>query len=71
MASGAEAPTPRPGERCPDRSLVDEWRAEVGDEEIARIVNAVRDDAAAGLLPGFTEKDALLRYWSDRPHTSA
>jgi hypothetical protein len=46
--------------------LFEAWRAEVGDEEIARIVQAVRDDAAAGALPAFTDKEALLAYWNGR-----
>jgi hypothetical protein len=36
-------------------TLLDDWRAEVGDDEIARIVHEVRRDAAAGLIPSFTD----------------
>ncbi|MDQ6614557.1 MAG: hypothetical protein M3083_07380 [Actinomycetota bacterium] len=52
-------------------SLLDDWRAEVGDEEIVRIVDATRRDAAQGLIPGFTERDDLLAYWSERAHRQA
>jgi hypothetical protein len=51
-------------------TLFDAWRAEVGDEEIARIVEAARADAASG-LPAVTDKDALLAYWNGRRHSSA
>lgn len=47
-------------------SLLEEWRAEVGDEEIARRVRAARHDAATGALPAFTDKEALLAYWNGR-----
>ena len=68
MASKSEGPKPNDVANQP--TLLEEWRAEVGDEEIARIVRAVRDDAAAGVLPAFTDKEALLAYWNSR-HTSA
>jgi hypothetical protein len=69
MASKSEAS--KPNDAVDQASLLEEWRAEVGDEEIARIVRAARDDAAAGALSAFADKEALLAYWNGRRHTSA
>ena len=44
-------------------SLLDEWRAEVGDEEIARIVAQARREAEDGSAPSFTDRDSLLAHW--------
>lgn len=58
--------TPQPHDRSIDTgrpSLLDDWRAEVGDEEIARIANEVRRDADAGVIPSFTDRDSLLEHW--------
>jgi hypothetical protein len=43
-------------------SLLEEWRAEVGDAQIARIVKETRRAAEAGLIPSFTDRDSLLAY---------
>ena len=48
------------GERL---SLLDEWRAEVGDDEVIRIIRQTREDADSGRLPSFTDKESLLAYW--------
>jgi hypothetical protein len=44
-------------------TLLDDWRAEVGDEEIARIANETRRAADAGLILSFTDKESLLAHW--------
>jgi hypothetical protein len=51
-------------------SLLDDWRAEVGDDEVVRIVESTRRDAAAGLIPDVTDREGLLARWSDRAHPS-
>ena len=43
-------------------SLLEEWRAEVGDAQIARIAKETRRAADAGLIPSFTDRDSLLAY---------
>lgn len=42
--------------------LLDEWRAEVGDEGVAAAVEAARAQIADGSLRGFSDKDELLDY---------
>lgn len=42
--------------------LLDEWRAEVGDETVAAAVVAARARIADGSLRGFSDKDELLEY---------
>ncbi|MDQ2727933.1 MAG: hypothetical protein M3Y91_08755 [Actinomycetota bacterium] len=59
------------GERQGENSLLDDWRAEVGDDEIARIVEATRRDADTGVLPGFIDRAALLAHLSDRTYRPA
>ncbi len=44
-------------------TLLDDWRAEVGDEEIARLATETRRAADAGLTPSFTDKESLLAHW--------
>jgi len=40
--------------------------AEVGDEEIARIVAGARLEAESGVAPSFTDRESLLAYMRDR-----
>jgi hypothetical protein len=47
-------------------SLLEEWRAEIGDAQIARIVKETRRAADAGLIPSFTDRDSLLAYMRNR-----
>jgi hypothetical protein len=54
-----ESANPRP-------SLLDEWRAEVGDAQIARVAEETRRAADAGLIPSFTDRDSLLAYMRSR-----
>ena len=42
--------------------LLDEWRAEVGDEAVAAAVKAAEVQIAEGSLRGFSDKDELLTY---------
>jgi len=44
-------------------SLLDAWRAEVGDKEIARFAHEIRGVADAGLIPSFTDKESRLAHW--------
>jgi hypothetical protein len=50
----------------PRASLLDEWRAEVGDGEIARVAAETRRAADAGLIPSFSDRDSLLAYLRSR-----
>lgn len=54
MAVPEESSSPTP--------LLDEWRAEVGDEAVAQVVEAARAQIADGTLRGFTDQDELLAY---------
>ena len=47
-------------------SLLEEWRAEIGDAQIARIAKETRRAADAGLIPSFTDRDSLLAYTRSR-----
>jgi len=49
-----ESPSPMP--------LLDEWRAEVGDEAVAATVEAARAQIADGSLRGFSDQDEFLAY---------
>lgn len=42
--------------------LLDEWRAEVGDEAVVAAVEAARAKIADGSLRGFSDKEKLLEY---------
>ena len=42
--------------------LLDEWRAEVGDEEVAAAVRVARAQIADGSLRGFSDKGEFLDY---------
>jgi hypothetical protein len=42
--------------------LLDEWRAEVGDEAVAVAVEAARAQIADGSLRGFADKDEFREY---------
>ncbi len=42
--------------------LLDEWRAEVGDEAVAAAVEAARAEIADGSLKGFSSKVEFLEY---------
>jgi len=50
MSEKSASPTP----------LLDEWRAEVGDEAVAAAVEAARGQIVDGSLRGFSDKDELL-----------
>ena len=49
-------------ESSSETPLLDEWRAEVGDEAVAAAVEAARVQIADGSLRGFSDKDELLEY---------
>jgi|GEM_PF-4489489 len=52
MSEESSSPTP----------VLDEWRAEVGDDAVAATVEAARAQIADGSLRGFSDKDELLDY---------
>lgn len=52
-------------------SLLDEWRAEVGDEEIARIVAQARREAEEGSAPSFTDRESMLAWMRERANRPA
>ena len=52
MSDESASPTP----------LLDEWRAEVGDEAVAAAVHAARAQIADGSLRGFSDKGELADY---------
>jgi len=51
--------TPGSDERT---SSLDEWRAEVGDDAIAALVQDARDDIADGSLSGFSDRRSFLDH---------
>jgi hypothetical protein len=52
MSEESASPTP----------LLDEWRAEVGDEAVAAAVHSTRAQIADGSLRGFSDKVEFLEY---------
>ncbi len=42
--------------------LLDEWRAEEGDDAVVAAVEAARAQIADGSLRGFSDKDEFLEY---------
>jgi hypothetical protein len=51
--------------------LLDEWRAQLGDEGVAAVVRRARDQIAAGSLPGFSDKLEFLDYVRELRRRSA
>ncbi len=51
--------------------LLDEWRAEVGDEAVAVAVEAARAQIADGSLRGFSDKDQFQEYLQGARRSSA
>jgi hypothetical protein len=51
--------------------LLDEWRAQLGDEGVAAVVRRARDQIAAGSLPGFSDKPEFLDYLRELRRRSA
>jgi hypothetical protein len=49
-------------ERSSETPLLDDWRAEVGDDAVAADVEAARAQIADGSLRGFSDKDELREY---------
>ena len=49
-------------ERSSETPLLDEWRAEVGDDAVAAAVEAARAQIADASLRGFSDKDELRDY---------
>jgi hypothetical protein len=58
-------------ESTSETPLLDEWRAEVGDEAVAAAVEAARVQIADGSLRGFSDKDELLEYLQGTHRRSA
>ena len=54
-------------ERSSETPLLDEWRAEVGDDAVAAAVEAARAQIADGSLSGFSDNDELADDLQ-RPH---
>lgn len=52
MSEASASPTP----------LLDEWRAEVGDEGVAAAVQFARTQIADGSLRGFSDKEEFAEY---------
>lgn len=42
--------------------LLDEWIVEVGEDEVISAVRTAMDAIEDGIIPGFTDKQALLDY---------
>jgi len=51
--------------------LLDEWRAEVGDDAVAVAVQAARAQIGDGSLRGFSDKDELLEHLQGTHRRSA
>ncbi len=47
---------------------LDEWIADVGEEEVAAAIGASIKDIENGTTPGFTDKESFLAYLK-RPRT--
>ena len=58
-------------ERSSETPLLDEWRAEVGDDAVAAAVESARAQIADGSLRGFSDKDELLDYLQSSHRRSA
>jgi hypothetical protein len=58
-------------ESSSETPLLDEWRAEVGDEEVAAAVESARAQIADGSLRGFSDKEELLEYLQGSRRRSA
>ena len=58
-------------ERSSETPLLDEWRAEVGDDAVAAAVEAARAQIADGSLRGFSDKDELRDYLQSSHRRSA
>ncbi|MDP8930533.1 MAG: hypothetical protein M3O70_18675 [Actinomycetota bacterium] len=54
-----------------DTPVLDQWRAEVGDEAIRAVVDVAREQIASGSLPGFWDPRAFLRFLREPPRRSA
>lgn len=55
----------------PSESLLDQWRAEVGDEAIAAIVAEEQAKIAAGTLPALSDLGALREHLGRQRRRSA
>lgn len=58
-------------DRSSDTPVLDEWRAEVGDEAVAAAVEAARAKITDGSLPGFSDEREFLEYLRDSRRRSA
>ncbi|MBW3558138.1 MAG: hypothetical protein KY454_14475 [Actinobacteria bacterium] len=54
-----------------DTPVLDQWRAEVGDEAIRTVVDVARERIADGSLPGFSDPRAFLQYLREPRRRSA
>jgi len=61
MASEDQSPTP----------LLDEWIAEVGEEQVAATMRAAADEVRNGTARDLIDKDAYLAYAARRRQRSA
>jgi hypothetical protein len=51
--------------------LIDEWIAEVGEQQVLATVEEVKDAVRSGRLPSIRTKDGLQAYWESRRHQRA
>ncbi|HEV2811305.1 MAG TPA: hypothetical protein VGV93_13025 [Acidimicrobiales bacterium] len=54
-----------------DTPVLDQWRAEVGDEAIRTVVDVARERIADDSLPGFSDPRAFLQYLREPLRRSA
>lgn len=54
-----------------DTPVLDQWRAEVGDEAIRTVVDVARGRIADGSLPGFSDPRAFVEYLREPRRRSA
>jgi hypothetical protein len=59
------------GQAASETPLLDEWRAQLGDEDVAAVVRRARDQIASGSLPGFSDKLGFLDYVRELRRRSA
>jgi len=60
-----------PEETASPTPLLDDWRAEVGDDAVAAAVQAARVQIADGSLRGFSDKDELHEHLRSTHRRSA
>jgi hypothetical protein len=51
--------------------LIDEWIAEVGEQQVVASVEEVKNAVRSGRLPSIRSTEGLQTYWESRRHQRA